>query len=272
MASDRWFRVPLPRPGALARLVCFPYAGGAASAFREWAPLLPGSVELVAVQYPGRQDRAGEELPSDLPALADRIADEIRPLVSRSTAFLGHSMGSVVAFEVARRLRPRFPAPLARLFVSACGPPGALRPRGLRFEDGELRDYVRSLGGAGGAAVADDELWQLVRPVLAGDLRLTESYRYEPGAPLAVPITTIAGERDEFAPPSSMSGWSKLSLASTDHHVVPGGHFHFEESLTEVVRVLAEGLGEPRPARTPIRSLHNGRTGQPNIAGLSESP
>ncbi|GAA1311348.1 thioesterase II family protein [Saccharothrix xinjiangensis] len=257
MASDRWFRAPLPRPAARARLVCFPFAGGAASAFRDWAALLPDDVELIAVQYPGRQDRAGEDLPPDLPALADRLAAALRPLAGRSTAFLGHSMGAVVAFEVARRLRPRFPAPLARLFVSACAAPPALRPRGLRFEDGELRDYVRSMGGAGGEAVADDDLWQLVRPVLAGDLRLMESYRYDPGAPLAVPITTLAGERDQYAPPASMRAWRELSLAPTDHHVLPGGHFHFEEDLPAVVRVLAAGLGEPR-SRTPEPSVVDG--------------
>lgn len=242
MASDSWFRVPLPRPDARVRLVCFPFAGGAASAFRDWAPLLPDSVELVAVQYPGRHDRAGEALPPDLPTLAGRIATAIRPLVSRSTAFFGHSMGGMVAFEVARRLQPRFPAPLARLFVSSCSPPATLRPRGLRFEDAELRDYVRSMGGAGGVAVTDDDLWQLVRPVIEGDLRLTESYRYEPGAPLAVPISTVAGDRDEYAPPSSMPGWHDLSLAATEHHVLPGGHFHFEDNLPALVRVLAAGL------------------------------
>jgi len=248
VGSD-WFRIHVPRPSARLQLICFPYAGGAASVFREWGDMLP-LVELISVQYPGRQDRHGDPFAVTLTELADRLAETIQPLLSRRTAFFGHSMGAIVAFEVARRLRPRFPSPLTRLFVSACAPPAEAGPRGLRFDDTGLRNYVRELGGAEAATVTeDDELWQLALPPLRADLRLVETYRYIRGAPLACPITAIAGSGDAFATVEDMRRWRDHSVAGADIRALPGGHFYFDSSLPELAKLLLIEL-DPEKAST----------------------
>ncbi|RSN29148.1 thioesterase [Amycolatopsis sp. WAC 04169] len=253
LAGSDWFRVHVPRPNARLQLICFPYAGGSASVFREWGDMLP-LVELISVQYPGRQDRVGDPFAVTLAELADRLAEKIQPLLCRRTAFFGHSMGAIVAFEVARRLRPRFPSPLTRLFVSACNPPAEARPRGLSFDDTELRDYVRELGGADATtSTEDDELWQLALPPLRADLRLTETYRYVRGAPLACPITAIAGDEDAFATIEEMRRWREHSVAGTDIRALPGGHFYFDDSLPELAKLLQSELdtGRTSTVRSP---------------------
>ena len=233
-----WLRVYVPRPRAQARLICFPHAGGAATTYRDWARLLPDSIELVAVQYPGRHDRAGEPLPPSIGELADEIVRDAAPKLSGAVAFFGHSMGALVAFEVARRLRPRFPAPLAALYVSACNAPVRCRPRGLSFTDDELKDYLRRLGGEGAASLADDELWQVVGPVLRGDLRLTEGYRGAAGGPLTFPITAIHGDSDEFVTTEAVKQWHEQTIGVFESHVLPGGHFYYEDSLPELIALL----------------------------------
>nr|QEO74409.1 thioesterase [uncultured bacterium] len=239
-----WSRVFVPRPRARARLICFPHAGGAATTYRDWARQLPDSIELVAVQYPGRHDRADDPLPPGIPELAEEIARVIAPKLSGTTAFFGHSMGAMVAFEVARRLRPRFPAPLAGLYVSACNAPPRWRPRGLSFTDDELKDYLRRLGGEGSVSLADDDLWQVVGPVLRGDLRLTEGYRNASGAPLTFPITAVHGDSDEFVTADAVKQWHEQTIGAFESHVFPGGHFYYEDSLPKLLELLTTFAGQ----------------------------
>lgn len=243
------FRSFLPRPQAPRQLVCFPHAGGAASAFRGWAELVGPTTEVVAVQYPGRQDRFGDPLPEDIPSLARWIADEIEPRLIRPTAFFGHSMGATVAFEVARRLQPRFPSRLARLYVSACDAPPAHRRRTTDFADEEIRDYVRSLGGAGAALLEDDDLWQLSLPALRNDFRMIETYRYLAAAPLTCPVTAIAGDTDASVSLADVQRWQELTIGPFDAVVQPGGHFYFDDSAAGLAELFRDDSRWPVPAR-----------------------
>lgn len=231
-----WFRVFEPRPGAELRLVCFPHAGGSASAYRGWARLLPPSVELVAVQYPGRQDRFRDPVATSIVDLAGQIGAALAPSLGRPTVLFGHSMGAMVAYETSRLLVPRFPPPITRLVVSACGAPGVRGPQGIGFSDQELKDYVRAMGGAG--LPEDEELWQVALPVLRNDLRLTESYRHVRGAPVTFPITAIAGADDAHAPPEEMATWGDHTIGAFESYVLPGGHFYLEDRLPELLALL----------------------------------
>ncbi|CAL9327161.1 thioesterase II family protein [Streptomyces sp. SudanB182_2057] len=241
MVESRWLRTFAPRPEATAQLVCFPYAGGAASAFRDWVTLLPPSVELIAVQYPGRQDRIADPPLPALVALADHIAAEITPRLRRPTAFFGHSMGATVAFETARRLRPRYPSPLAHLFVSASKAPFERRPADLEVLDDEaLRAYLRSLGRADATVLEDEEVWRMALPTLRHDFDAIRGYEYAPGSPLSCPVTAITGDRDETVSPADAARWAKLTVGSFEIQVLPGGHFYFDDALTQLARVLLD--------------------------------
>src|SRR5262245_51196446 len=128
-ATERW--VPSLRSGreAAVRLFCFPYAGGAASAFRGWARSLPGSVDVCPVQLPGRESRFREPAFTRLGPLVEMLAESLRPCLDRPFAFFGHSMGAIVAFELSRRLQREHGRQPLRLFVSGCGAPQALGTR-----------------------------------------------------------------------------------------------------------------------------------------------
>jgi pyochelin biosynthesis protein PchC len=238
-----WCRVFRPRPAATTRLICFPQAGGSATVFHDWAARVPPWVEVVAVQYAGRQDRADEEPVSDLVALASLVATDVEPLFDRPVVFFGHSLGATIAFEVARRLRPRFPTPLARLVVSARLPPGSSRPGsgGVRSDE-EIRRYLEQVGGRSAAVVGDEELWRLAVPALRSDLRMADDYAYTDGVPLACPITVIAGEDDHDCGPAAMRGWAAHTIGALDEHVVPGDHHFVNAPPEELFTVLADVL------------------------------
>ncbi|MFE0516224.1 thioesterase II family protein [Streptomyces sp. NPDC058964] len=220
-----WFRVFAPRPDADLRLVCFPHAGGAASAFRGWAELLPPTVELVAVQYPGRQDRFHEPALEDMDVLADRIAFAATHRLRGPLAFFGHSLGATVAYEVAQRLARQQGPHVAHLFASARHAPSVDRRSATVFpDDAGLMAYIRALGGAGAAVLEDRDLRELTLPTLRSDFRLVAGYEPADGAPLACPVTAIAGDKDPSFTLADTEHWRRHTSGAFDAVELPGGH------------------------------------------------
>lgn len=240
-----WLKRYRPVTAPRLRLFCLPYAGGTAGAFHGWAHALPADVELVAVQYPGRQDRLEEPCVAEMDPLADRITEALAPLLDRPFALFGHSMGAAVAYEVALRLEARHRARPRHLFVS--GHPSPLRPRShtdvhLRDEDAML-EWFGELGAMDPAVLADPELRPLVVPSLRADLRLIETYRPAAGRPVNAPMTSYVGDADPGVPPDDAAAWKELTSGEFSFRVFPGGHFYLSDQETEVLADLTERLG-----------------------------
>ncbi|MEU7022194.1 alpha/beta fold hydrolase [Streptomyces sp. NPDC046203] len=243
-----WFRTFLPRPSAELRLICFPHAGGAASAFRGWAELLPSSIEVTAVQYPGRQDRIMADPSPDMDTLVRDLAAEIGPLLDRPVAFFGHSMGGTVAYEVARALPRELRPALVHLFASARKAPGDCVPPApeYRGDEGMLR-YVTSLGGAAGRLVAHEELRDIALFTLRADFHLIDTYTHRPGAPLLCPITAIAGAYDTACTAADSAAWAGYTTGRFELRELPGGHFYLESAPERLMDLLTDTL-MPAPA------------------------
>ncbi|MFC7741241.1 thioesterase II family protein [Nocardiopsis composta] len=176
-----WLRRFQPRPGARIRLVCLPHAGGGANAYRSWAALLPPGVDLVCVQYPGREDRLAEAPVDDMAAAVGAIARELAPLLDRPYALFGHSMGSAVGYELARRLRDEGRPEPERLFASgrrapADAPPGRVH---LAADEEIIGELVR-LGGTEREVLDEPALRTMILACVRSDYRLIERYTPSP--------------------------------------------------------------------------------------------
>ncbi|MFD7628274.1 thioesterase II family protein [Streptomyces sp. NPDC059851] len=225
--ADRWFRVHRARVRPALRLVCFPHAGGTAQFFHGWPAHLPDEVELLAVRYPGRQDRLAEPCIDAMDAMADAVTEALAPHLDLPLALFGHSMGSAVAYEVTRRLEAGGLRPV-RLLVSGRAAPHRARPAGAADgDDAALVATVRELGDYQSEVYLIPELRELLLPALRADYRLIESYRPDTPVPVRTPITAYTGRDDATCPEEAVRGWADLTgPGHFDLRFFPGDHFY----------------------------------------------
>ncbi|MEW2417703.1 alpha/beta fold hydrolase [Streptomyces sp. NPDC046866] len=228
------------------RLVCFPHAGGSASFYFPVAQALAPGVDVLAVQYPGRQDRRGEPLIDSIAVLADRIFTELAALVSAEPDvplyLFGHSMGATVAFEVTRRLQDAaLPGPVL-LFASARRAPSRTRADRVhtRDDDGLIQE-LRRLSGTDARVLGNEEIMRMAIPSIRNDYRAVETYRAEPGTRIDTPVCVLVGDSDPTTTLAEARAWEEHTSAGIELRVFPGGgHFYLADRPQEVLDVLRE--------------------------------
>ncbi|MGW8701882.1 thioesterase [Streptomyces lavenduligriseus] len=250
-----------PHADASVRLVCFPHAGGSATYYHPLAHSLariPGA-EVLAVQYPGRQDRRREPFVDSVPLLADHVTAALNPLADRPLVLFGHSMGATLAYEVAHRLRARRPESEPRwLLVSGRRAPSRFREGTVHLRtDAQLVEELRRVGGTDPAFLDDPELLDTILPVIRNDYRAIESYRWTPAPPLTCPVTVLVGAQDPQTTLDEAAAWREHTSGPFALRDFPGGHFYLDVHRQGVADALSQAL--ERVAR-PMETLGgNGR-------------
>lgn len=241
-----WFRRFHPAADGAVRLVCFPHAGGAATWYFRMSRVLTPATEVVAVQYPGRQDRRAEPCVDDLGELADLVTAELLAETDRPFALFGHSMGATVAYEVGRRLESAGVRPLG-LFASAGRAPTRWRPEWIHLRDDDgLIAALRDLSGTDTGVLGDEELLRMVLPAIRADYRAVETYRHAGTRGLACPIHVLAGTADEVTTLDDARAWHTHTTATCDVSEFPGGHFYLTEHLPTVTGLVTDQLADWR--------------------------
>ncbi|MBX7266532.1 thioesterase [Micromonospora sp. Llam7] len=241
-APTRWLARPRKVADPRLRLICVPHIGAGGAAFNSWVERLPADVELCAVRFPGRENRLGEPLVDDLGALVDGLLPALAPLLDRPFVLLGHCSGSVIAFELARRLRAGGGATPAMLVVSSSEAPRLRPPSELHLLGREeLLRRVVEFGGMPKEVLDDPDLLPLLERIFRADYRVVERVRYEPAPPLDVPITVIGGRRDGFVRAADMAAWSAETTRDFAFHLIDAEHFILREA-GELVGTLVRNL------------------------------
>jgi medium-chain acyl-[acyl-carrier-protein] hydrolase len=222
------------RPAAL-RLLCFPYAGGGASLYHPWVDALGPELDVVPVQLPGREERMREPRFTRMEDLMAPLARAVAPALDRPFALFGHSMGAVVAYELARHLHAAGTGPV-HLIVSACRPPARIRDGKeiWNLPKAEFLAELRLLGGTP-EEVLDSELMEVFAPLLRADLQLHGSYRPLPGEPLACPVTAFWGSCDPRTRAVPIEEWRSVTTGPFGAVGFEGGHFFVRERRSEVI-------------------------------------
>lgn len=242
--QNPWLTCFTPNPTATLRLFCFPYAGGSAPAFREWSTLLPNA-EIIALQYPGRGARMMEPPKQSLPEVAEGVYEAILPYLNKPFAFFGHSLGTLVAFEVTRLLRKNgHPLP-QHLFISARKAPHM--PRGAdrlmhNLPENEFIEELKHYNGTPKEILENKDLMELVLPVLRADFRVNETYEYREEPALNIPLTAFTGLEDPRATVEDMAQWSLHTSSAFTHQTFQGDHFYLNPLQQELIASIAKHL------------------------------
>ncbi|MEU8663492.1 thioesterase II family protein, partial [Actinoplanes philippinensis] len=241
MTTERWIRRFTPAVPDAPVLICLPHAGGSASSFFALARALTPGVEVLAVQYPGRQDRLAEPLVDDLEMLASHIDQALPPWSHRPVALLGHSMGAAVGLALAARLERAGRPPLG-LIASAARPPSRTAGAGVhRLSDAALLAEVEILNGEATTDPVRADLVRSALPVIRNDYRALETWP-APGGILRCPIAALAGEHDPRVTPDDARAWSRYTSGPFVCQAMPGGHFYPATHLPSLVAVVTELL------------------------------
>jgi acyl transferase domain-containing protein/surfactin synthase thioesterase subunit/acyl carrier protein len=271
--GDGWLVFPRPNPSATTRLFCFHYAGGGAATFRPWADTLDPSIELVAVDPPGRGARVDEAPLRTLDEFMTELIPRVAPYLDRPFALFGHCLGALTVLEAAHRFVPLARAPLAHLFVSGARPPHRLAHEG-RFEETLLRklltypefdplrpsheqpddvfaEVIRHFGiDASDGFLQNPELGRVILPAVRADFALALQHRTTPTPPWDAPLTCFIGLGDPYVSQADALEWGRYTRVAFQLRLRDTAHFLIVDDRDFIVdtvnRELRDGAATTR--------------------------
>ena len=232
------------------RLVCFPWSGAGASAYRFLATALPAPVELYSVQLPGREERFRDLPLRRMHEVVAHVLPHVAPLRDRPLHFFGHSLGALIAYETAVALRDTTACEPEGLIVSGHVAPHRADRRRFAHStasDAEFAAHIVQLGGTPSAIVQDAETFRMLLYSVRTDYEVLETYRPTVAAPLGCRLQPCAGTRDPLVTPEGMGAWQDQGRAAQPTHWFGGDHFYLTATPAELAGQVAAWL---RPRAT----------------------
>lgn len=229
-------------PRASLRLFCFPYGGATARAYRNWTQTLAPKIDVCGIQLPGRGNRLREPPLTNMSLVVETVGKEIVPLLDRPYAFFGHSMGAIMAFEVARLLRRGGQRAPAHLFVSGHRAPQLPKtePFTYNLPDAEFIQELQRLNGTPVEVLDHPDMMAVMLPLLRADFESIETYAYNHEPPLDCPITSLGGLLDPDTSRETLEPWREQTTAAFELQMFPGDHFFLHADQARVLRVIAQ--------------------------------
>ncbi|WP_341739433.1 alpha/beta fold hydrolase [Microcoleus sp. CAWBG640] len=248
-----WIKKSEFSTSAQTRLFCFPYAGGGASIYRTWESQLPSEIEVCPIQLPGRENRISEAPFTEFTALVETLAEVLKPFLDKPFAFYGHSMGAVLALEVAKSLRDQFGSSPVHLFIGASIAPQLPNPFPELDLSSRLKltQFLRSFGTPS-KVLQNTELMEALMPTMKADFLALEGYTYKYSAPLECPISAFSGSKDCFVSQADMAAWNTQTSSRFHLESVSGSHLFLETDLPQVLEIISRELAPNSHLQYPV--------------------
>ena len=236
------------------KIFAIPFAGGSKYAYRELESRVPSHFDWETIELPGRGMRISEELLTDIKATIEYIFREIRTRVQDVEYMIyGHSMGTLLGYELAKRIiASGLKAPLC-LFLTGHEAPSLMKCKKIScYEKEAFWEEVKKLGGMPSEVMESDELRDFFEPVLRADFKAVEGYKYQaPEQPLPIPVFVRVGSEEDIVEEELME-WQNETKYKLDVQVLPGDHFFIFKNPEHLVRQIDEAC-----ANASIMSKYN---------------
>lgn len=227
------------------RLFCFPFAGGSASTYKDWAQGLAESVEVCPINLPGRGSRFNEAAYNNMSDLTDALVQALTPEITVPYFFFGHSMGTMVAFELSRKLRLLGKALPRHLFLSARPGPSLLshdNNYAQDISDSDLISMLAALNGTDKDVLANQELLDFMLPALRADMTIVQNHKYADDLALDIPITVFGGLNDPTVQEHELSQWRLQTKGAFRLHMLKGDHFFLNEQRELLLEIISHAI------------------------------
>lgn len=237
--SDLWIRTYHTAADGAVPVLCLPYVGGSATAYRPLSALLAPAVQPLIVQLPGRQDRHTEPCLDTISELADQILAAITPWTDRPLALFGHSMGAALGFEVAQRMERKLGTPPLHLFASGRRAPSRYRDEQVHtLPDAGILAELAALNGTNPQLLNDPEIAAMILPAVRADYHAIETYRPDPGTMVTCPVTVLTGTTDPQTTAAEAAAWETHTTGPFSLIAYPGAHFFLNDHLQAIANLV----------------------------------
>ncbi len=235
---------PKPNPTAKITLICFPYAGGGGNIFVPWKEYMPASVELIAVNFPGRGMRMNETPFTQVDTLLPALSNALLPHLQKPFIFFGHSLGALIAFELAHYLRQHYNKEPVHLMPAGRRAPHVEKkqPPIYHLPEKEFIQEVERLNGTPKEVLENPELMELVMPTLRADFEMAETYQFVEKGKLTCPISFYYGLQDKVKNQDNHAAWSQHTNNTYQSYAFPGDHFFLHTDKRQLLEQLHKDL------------------------------
>ncbi|HEV7737289.1 MAG TPA: alpha/beta fold hydrolase [Chlamydiales bacterium] len=210
------------------RLFCFPYAGGNQWIYEQWQKQLPPFIKVHPIEYPGRGMKAKESLVPHLPQLLAHLEQEIST-IDGPFGFFGHSLGAILAFELALVMHNKYGKTPKALFLSGSPPPNSPNLSACHEQsDAEFIATLKTIGGIPPGLLESKEFTAFFLPILRNDFALLHGY--DPQITKApCPLVIFGSDRDPIVSVSDIAKWADWTEEKIELHLMTGDHFFIHE-------------------------------------------
>jgi epothilone polyketide synthase C len=264
-SGGTWLITVGPRAAPRFRLFCFPFAGGGSAVYRSWAQFIDQTIEVVAIEPPGRLGRITEKPIAEMNEFVDKLVAEMEGLLDRPFAFFGHCLGGLTMYETARRLIHTTSFRPQHFFASGARPPDRITDQGS-FEERLMHDLLKlaefriSLPAyaqpddifadlirhfniqATEQLLSDPELRQLMLPVVRAEFQMASNYEFVREPPWEIPITCFAAKGDPYVSRRHALGWGRFTNSRLQVHIREGAHFAVVDDVAFIHNVINREL------------------------------
>lgn len=228
------------------RLFCFPHAGGSAASYNKWRLYMDKHIELIPLELAGRGRRVYDPLYNSIDEAIDDILKMIKSDLGHGPyAFFGHSMGAIMSYETALKIRQlNYPEPI-HIFQSGRGAPDIPDAEDHNYHllpEEEFKTKIVEMGGTPKEFFEHPELMEMIMPMLRSDFKLAETYRLRTEVmPFDYDLSVMVG-KDEDVTAEQMFGWRKHTKKLCTLYYFEGEHFFLNDEVERVVSIINHTL------------------------------